>query len=70
MVLMLLAATLVSAVLGEYADALTIMTIVVLNAVLGFVQEFKAERSLEALQSFSAPRDQILCDGEVRSVPA
>ncbi|MGI6364622.1 MAG: cation-translocating P-type ATPase [Bacillota bacterium] len=70
MVLMLLAATLVSAVLGEYADALTIMTIVVLNAVLGFVQEFKAERSLEALQSFSAPRAQIICDGEVRSVPA
>jgi len=70
MVLMLLAATLVSAVLGEYADAVTIMIIVILNALLGFIQEYKAERSLEALQNLSAPMAKILCDKEVRSVPA
>lgn len=70
MVLMLLAATLVSAVLGEYADAVTIMIIVILNALLGFVQEYKAERSLEALQNLNAPMAQILCEDEVRSIPA
>lgn len=70
MVLMLLAATLVSAILSEYADAVTIMIIVILNALLGFFQEYKAERSLEALQNLSAPAAQILCNGEITSVPA
>ena len=69
MVLMLLAATLVSAALGEFYDAITIMIIVILNALLGFIQEYKAERSLEALQNLSAPMAQILCDGEVCTVP-
>lgn len=70
MVLMLLAATLVSGVLGEYADAITILIIVVLNAFLGFVQEYKAERSLEALQNLATPRAYILCQGEIISVSA
>lgn len=70
MVLMLLAATLLSAFLREYADAVTIMIIVILNAVLGFVQEYKAERSLEALQHLSAPKAQIISGGEVRVVAA
>ncbi|HOC05895.1 MAG TPA: cation-translocating P-type ATPase [Bacillota bacterium] len=70
MVLMLLAATLVSAVLGEYADALTIMIIVILNSVLGFIQEYKAERSLEALRELAAPMAQVLCAGEVKLLPA
>jgi len=70
MVLMLLAATLVSAIMGEFADSLTIMIIVVLNAFLGFFQEYKAERSLEALQNLNSPKAQILSGGEVKSVPA
>ena len=70
MVLMLLAATLVSAILGEFADALTIMIIVVLNALLGFAQEYKAERSLEALRDLAAPMALILCGGEIKLAPA
>ncbi len=70
MVLMLLAATLLSAFLREYADAITIMIIVILNAVMSFVQEYKAERSLEALQHLSAPKAQIISGGEVREVAA
>lgn len=70
MVLMLLAATLVSGVLGEFHDALTIMVIVILNALLGFIQEYKAERSLQALQNLNAPMAQILSGGEVSSIPA
>lgn len=70
MVLMLLAATLVSASMGEYADAFTIMIIVFLNASLGFIQEYKAEKSLESLGSLTAPTAQIISDGIVKIVPA
>ncbi len=55
MVLVLLGATLVSAFLGETGDALTITVIVILNAVVGFIQEYRAERSLEMLKELSAP---------------
>ncbi|MDN5345103.1 MAG: P-type Ca2+ transporter type, partial [Clostridia bacterium] len=70
MVLVLLAATAVSAFLGEIADAVTIVAIVVINAVLGFIQEYRAERSLEALKEMAAPEARVRRDGEVRRVPA
>lgn len=52
MVLILMGATLVSGLLGEYLDAVTIIAIILLNGVLGFVQEFRAERSLRHLDSY------------------
>lgn len=64
MVLVLLAATLISGLLGEYIDAITIMVIVLLNGVLGFVQERKAEKSLAALKELSAPQMVVLRDGQ------
>lgn len=64
MVLVLLAATFISGMLGEYIDALTIMIIVLLNGILGFVQERKAEKSLDALKELSAPQMNVLRDGE------
>ncbi len=63
MVLVLLGATLVSGILGEYIDAITIMAIVLLNGILGFIQERKAEKSLEALKNLSAPQVTVLRDG-------
>ncbi|MET3505099.1 calcium-translocating P-type ATPase, SERCA-type [Halalkalibacter oceani] len=63
MVLVLLAATLISGLLGEYIDALTIMVIVLLNGILGFVQERKAEKSLDALKELSAPQMTVLREG-------
>jgi Ca2+-transporting ATPase len=70
MVLVLLVATLISGLLGEYTDAITIIAIVILNAILGFIQEFRAERSLSALKELSAPNAKVLREGEVSLIPA
>jgi Ca2+-transporting ATPase len=70
MVLVLLGAAAVSLVLGERADAAAVLAIVSVNAVLGFLQESRAERSLEALRRLTAPVARVLREGRVRSVPA
>lgn len=64
MMLILLAATLISGFLGEYVDAIAIIAIIVINAVMGFVQEWKAEKSLDALKEMSTPQVQALRNGE------
>lgn len=70
MVLVLVGATLISGLLGEYLDAITIIAIIVMNGILGFAQEFRAERSLRALKELSAPNAKVLRDGAVELVPA
>lgn len=64
MVIVLLVATLISGLLGEYIDAITIILIVLLNGILGFIQERKAEKSLAALKELSAPQMTVLRNGE------
>jgi Ca2+-transporting ATPase len=68
-VMLLLVAALVSAFLGEWIDASAIMAIVVLNAVLGIVQERRAEEALAALKKMAAPDAHILRDGKRDTVP-
>jgi Ca2+-transporting ATPase len=63
LVIILVAAAVISGLLGEYVDALAIVFIVLLNAVVGVVQEAKAEQALAALQKMSAPNVQVLRDG-------
>ncbi|MGO4887840.1 cation-translocating P-type ATPase [Anaerobacillus sp. MEB173] len=63
MVIVLLAATLISGLLGEYIDAITIILIVLINGILGYVQERKAEKSLDALKELSAPQMSVLRGG-------
>lgn len=70
MVLILLAATVISALLGEITDAVTIILIVLLNAVLGFVQEYRTERTLEALSAMTAPTARVFRDGTLTTRPA
>ncbi|NLW08057.1 MAG: cation-translocating P-type ATPase [Clostridia bacterium] len=70
MVSVLLAATAVSFLLGEIADAVTILAIVTINALLGFIQEYRAERSLEALRAMAAPEARVRRDGVVQRIAA
>ena len=69
LVIILIVAALISLALGEYVDSLAIMIIVMLNAVIGVIQESKAEKALEALQKMSAPHAEVIRDGEVRIIP-
>ena len=70
MIWVLIAAALVSGFLGEWVDAAIIAIVVVLNAVMGTVQESKAEAALAALQAMSAPFAEVLRDGCVVRIPA
>ncbi len=65
----LVAAALVSGFLQEWVDALAILAIVLLNAVLGLVQEYKAEQSLAALRKLSAPSAKVIRGGSAHLVP-
>ena len=67
---LLVGAALVSGLLGEWADTLAILAIVVLNALLGFIQEERAERSLAALEKMAAPAAKVLRAGHLRALAA
>jgi Ca2+-transporting ATPase len=69
-VIVLIVAAILSAVLGDYIEAIAIMAIVVLNAVLGVIQERRAEEALAALKRLAAPDAQVMRDGHRRTIPA
>lgn len=66
----LIAAGVVSGLLGELMDASAILAIVALNAVIGFYQEFNAEKSISALKKMTAPQAKVWRDQKVMSIPA
>lgn len=70
MVLILMAATVISVLLGEYADAVPILLIVIINAFLGFFQEYRCEKTLEKLESMTAPSARCYRDGVLVRIPA
>ncbi|MDO4536754.1 MAG: cation-translocating P-type ATPase [Coriobacteriales bacterium] len=76
MIIMLIVAAVVSAAVGiyegsgDFADVIIIMFVVILNSVLGVVQESKAEEALAALQEMSAAQSKVIRDGQVCSVPS
>jgi Ca2+-transporting ATPase len=70
LVIILVIAALVSLLLGEWVDSIAIMVIVVLNAVVGVIQESKAEQALAALKKMAAPNAQVIRDGHHVSIPS
>ena len=69
MILILLAAAGVSVLIGEAKSAYVILAIVVLNGIIGFVQEYRADKAMEALQKMAASHAQVLRDGQPQKVP-
>lgn len=66
----LIAATVISGIMGDKADAITIIAIILLDAILGFIQEYRTEKSLEALKQLSAPHAKVIRDGKISVINA
>ena len=62
----LIGATLISGIMGDKADAITILIIVFVNAIMGFIQEYRTEKSLEALKELAAPTCKVIRDGNLK----
>jgi Ca2+-transporting ATPase len=69
-VIMLLIAIVISFGIGDVLEAYTIVAIVVLNAAVGFVQEFRSEKAMEAMKKLTAPKARVLRDGKEMLIPA
>ncbi|MCK5660708.1 MAG: HAD-IC family P-type ATPase, partial [Methanosarcinales archaeon] len=70
LIIILIAASIVSAALGEIADATVIMIIVILSGVLGFIQEYRAEKSIAALKQMAAPTAIVIRDAREIVIPS
>ena len=70
MIMVLIAAAVVSGLIGEMLDTIIILAIVLLNAVMGFAQEYRAQKAMEALKRMAAPSASVLRGGAPAAVPA
>lgn len=68
LIYVLLGAAVITLLIGEYTDAVIILSVVFLNAVIGVIQEHKAEKAIEALQRMAAPKSLVRRDGEVKEI--
>ncbi|XZN42814.1 calcium-transporting P-type ATPase, PMR1-type [Clostridium perfringens] len=68
MIYILIIAAIISAFLGEISDALIILLVIIINAVIGVVQESKAEKALDALKELSTPKALVKRDGSLKEI--
>lgn len=68
LIYLLIGALIVTFLLGEYIDAVIILLVIIINAVLGTAQELKADKAMEALQKMSSPKTLIKRNGEVKEI--
>jgi Ca2+-transporting ATPase len=70
MILILLIAAIVSGLIGEFTDTIVIIVIVLLNAVLGFYQEYRADKAMQALKEMSVTQARVLRNKQITTLPA
>jgi P-type Ca2+ transporter type 2C len=70
MIYILLGAALISGILGEISDAIIIALVILINAIVGLIQESKAEKALEALKQLTTPKAIVKRDGELKEIPS
>lgn len=68
LIYVLLAAAIITMIIGEIADSVIILLVIILNAVIGVIQEYKAEKAVEALQKMTTPKSVVRRDGVIKEV--
>ncbi len=70
LIIILLIATVISFIMGESTEAIAIIAIVVVNAFMGFIQEYRTEKTIEALKNMAAPTCRVIRDGVTKDIPS
>jgi len=70
LIYVLLGAAVITIAVGEYMDAAIILAVIILNGIIGVMQEYKAEKAIEALQKMTTPRSLVRRGGEVKEIPS